>query len=318
MKNLSKTQFEKARDFMYSYAQDIDLAMFQYYFDGKPKSEVIEILEKYQNEDGGFGTLDYDFMFTDSCLKQTESACRYIFALDVPDTHPMIPKLMKYIVSNYNKTTGEWNDLTVPGVNNFPHAPWWRHKEPEKFIPKDRADLISHYNPNTNSALAGMIVKYSRYVPDDLVRYITEIVVDKINISYDSSRYGTMSDQYGTMSDVYFVNALKDEKLRSELLEKLMGSGKLISLLEEPWGTENAYKLCHWIDTPDHPYYKLYKDAVDNNHTFLIESQNDDGSWSPSWSWGEPDVWEKVEKRHKGLMTMNFLWSLKLFDRCEK
>lgn len=49
--------------------------MFQYYFEEKTKSEVIEILEKYQNEDGGFGTLDYDFIFTMSCLKQSESAC---------------------------------------------------------------------------------------------------------------------------------------------------------------------------------------------------------------------------------------------------
>ena len=125
MKYLTKAQFDKARTFMYNYAQDIDLAMFQYYFEGKPKSEVIEVLEKYQNEDGGFGTLDYDFVFPMSCLKQTESACRYIYALDVSDTHPIIPKLIKYIINNYNETTGEWNNLIVPEVNRFPHAPWW-------------------------------------------------------------------------------------------------------------------------------------------------------------------------------------------------
>ncbi|MDE7278664.1 MAG: hypothetical protein K2N26_02930, partial [Oscillospiraceae bacterium] len=290
---------------------DIDLAMFQYYFEGKPKSEVIEVLGKYQNEDGGFGTLEYDFIFADSCLKQTESACRYIFALDVPDTHPMIPKIMKYIIDNYNKDSGEWDNMTVPEVNNFPHAPWWEHEDKEKYIPSDYADLIAHYNPNTNSALAGMVVKYSRYVPDDLAQYIQKIVVDKINSGNDFF-------QYGMMSDVYFVNALKDEKLKSDLLEKLMGSGNIISLLDDPWGTENAYKLCHWIDTPVHPYYKLYKDDVDKNHTFLIASQNEDGSWSPSWSWGEPEIWQGVEKRLKGLMTMKFLRSLDVFGRCEK
>lgn len=310
MEKLSKAQFEKARNFMYTYAQDIDLAMFQYYFEGKPKSYVIEVLGKYQNEDGGFGTLDYDFIFANSCLKQTESACRYIFALDVPETHPMIPKLMKYIVDNYNKTRGEWDNMTVPEVNNFPHAPWWEH-EAKDCIPADYADLIAHYDPNTNSALAGMAVKYGRYVPDELVRYIQKIAVDKINSGGDFY-------EYGMMSDVYFANALKDERLKSELLEKLMGGGKLISLLEEPWGTESAYKLCHWIDAPDHPYYKLYKNDVDKNHTFLIESQNGDGSWSPSWSWGEPEVWIEVEKRLKGMLTMKFLRSLDLFDRCEK
>ena len=310
MEKLSKAQFEKSKNFMYNYAQDIDLAMFQYYFEGKPKSEVIEILEKYQNEDGGFGSLDYDFIFSGSCLKQTESACRYIFALDIPDEHPLIPGLMDYIVRNYNKTTGEWDNLTVPEVNNFPHAPWWEYNEEKKHIPTDHADLVEHYNPNTNSALAGMVMKYSRYVPDDLVQYIRKIVVDKIDLNDDFF-------QYGMMSDIYFVNALDDEELKSGLLKKLMGNGKLISLLDDPWGTESAYKLCHWISTPDHPYYKLYKNDVDNNHTFLIRSQNGDGSWTPSWSWGEPDIWKEVERRHKGLMTMKFLYSLKTFDRCE-
>lgn len=310
MEKLSKAQFEEARNFMYSHAQDIDLAMFQYYFEGKPKSEVIEVLEKYQNADGGFGTLDYDFIFSDSCLKQTESACRYIFALDVPDAHPMIPKLMKYIVDNYNKTRGEWDNMTVPEVNDFPHAPWWEH-EVRDHVPADYADLIARYDPNTNSALAGMVVKYSKYVPEELVRYIQKVVVDKINSSNEFF-------QYGMMSDVYFVNALKDEKLKSNLLEKLMGGGNIISLLDDPWGTESAYKLCHWIDSPEHPYYKMYKYDVDKNHTFLIQSQNEDGSWIPSWSWGEPKVWQEVEKRHKGLMTMKFLRSLDVFGRCEK
>lgn len=153
-------------------------------------------------------------------------------------------------------------------------------------------------------------MKYSRHVSDDLVQYIRKIIVDKINLNDDFF-------QYGMMSDIYFVNALDDEKLKSGLLKKLMGSGKLISLLDDPWGTESAYKLCHWISTPDHPYYELYKNDVDNSHTFLIQSQNEDGSWSPSWSWGEPEVWKEVEKRHKGLLTMKFLYGLKTFHRCE-
>jgi len=45
------------------------------------------------------------------------------------------------------------------------------------------------------------------------------------------------------MSDIYFVNALKDIDLKNNLLSVLMGKGDLISLLDENWGTENAYKL---------------------------------------------------------------------------
>ena len=92
-----------------------------------------------------------------------------------------------------------------------------------------------------------------------------------------------------------------------------MSNGKLISLLDDNWGTENAYKLCHWIDIPAHPYYEMYKEAVQSNFDFLVESQEQDGSWSPNWSWGEPEVWSSVLNRLKGVLTFNFLWTLKKF-----
>ena len=59
--------------------------------------------------------------------------------------------------------------------------------------------------------------------------------------------------------------------MKQDLLKTLMGDGKLITLLDDNWGTENAYKLCTWIDTPKHPYYALYRDAVLNNFDFLIK-----------------------------------------------
>lgn len=312
MKKLSKKQFEKAKEFMKTQAQNIDLAMFEYFFEDKPLIEVINVLETYQNEDGGFGKLDYDFEYPNSCLKHTESACRYIFALDqVPCEHPMIKKLIPYIIENYNSISGEWDNHLVPEVNNYPHAPWWRYEKPEDFIPKDRADLIDHYDPNINSTLAGMLVKYSPIVPKEMLSAIKRVVIEKVNSGYEFS-------QYGMMSDIYFVIALDDGNLKNELLNTLMGNGKLISILDDIWGTENAYKLCHWINSPEHPYYTLYENDVKTNLNFLIDSQEQDGSWSPSWSWGESDVWARVVKRLKGVLTFKFLWTLKKFDYIEE
>ncbi len=310
MKKLTKEQYDMAVCFLKSEAQDIDKAVFEYFFENKPLAEVTDILQSYQNEDGGFGWLDYDFECPVSCLKTTESACRYIFALkDIPAAHPMIRKLIPYIIGNYNDTTGEWNNLIVPEVNDYPHAPWWKYDEEERLIPKSRAELIEHYDPNTNSALAGILVKYSSLVPKKILEQVMSVVIEKINSGYE---FG----QYGMLSDVYFVNALDDEELKNSLLKKLMGDGRLISILEDR-GTESAYKLCHWIDSPHHPYFALYKDAVHNNLDSLVASQEEDGSWAPNWSWGEPKVWERVVKRWKGLMTMKFLWALKNFDRLD-
>jgi len=311
MLTLSKEQFDKASRFLKTQAQDIDRAMFEYFFENKPLNEVIAVLATYQNEDGGFGKLDYDFEYPGSCLKHTESACRYIFALEeISVENPLITKLIPYIINNFNSVSGVWDNLTVPAVNDYPHAPWWHHTEREVYIPKNRTDLIERYDSNTNSALAGMLVKYSSLVPKELLETVKSIVIDKINSGYEFH-------QYGMMSDIYFVNALSDRNLKNELLKTLMGDGTLVSLLDENWGTENAYKLCHWIDTPGHPYFTMYKDAVHMNFDFLIKSQGDDGSWSPNWFYGEPKVWERVEKRLKGVLTYKFLWTLQKFNRIE-
>ena len=309
MEKLSTTAFQAAIHFLKTQAQDIDCAMFEHFFEGKPLGEVVEILSSYQNEDGGFGTLDYDMACPVSCLKHTESACRYIFALaEIPAAHPMIQKLLAYLAENYNPLSGEWDNLTVPAVNDYPHAPWWTHKESAPFVPRNRAELIAHYNPNTNSALAGMLAKYHASFTQPVLDAATHTAIEKIHS-------GTAFDQYAMMSDVYFVNALADEGLKHGLLQTLMGDGRLISLLDEDWGTENAYKLCHWIDSPRHSYYPLYRDAVQKNFAFLLAAQGADGSWAPSWRWGDASVWEGVNRRLKGVLTFHFLWTLQKFER---
>lgn len=312
MKRLSKNQFQLSTQYLKTQAQDIDKAMYEYFFEDKSIDSVLDILASYQNDDGGFGMLDYDIECPVSCLKSTESACRYLFKLGaIPSDHPIIQKLIPYLLKNYNRITGEWDHITVAEVNQYPHAPWWEHQEDgEPFIPKDRAELIAHYNPNTNSALAGMLVQYASLVPEDILNQVMGIVIDKINSGY---QFG----QYGMTSDIYFVNAIKDGELKAGLLKTLMGGGKLISILDDTWGTENAYKLCHWIPSPSHPYYSLYKKAVDDNLDFLIDSQENDGSWPPNWSWGAPEAWQRVLKRLKGSLTFEFLWTLKNFDRIE-
>ena len=41
MQKLTKEQFQKAKEYMKTQAQDIDLDMFEYYFEDKPLNEVI-------------------------------------------------------------------------------------------------------------------------------------------------------------------------------------------------------------------------------------------------------------------------------------
>lgn len=46
---------KKARTFIYRNARPLDLARWQYHFEGGSKEAVLTTLAAYQNEDGGFG-----------------------------------------------------------------------------------------------------------------------------------------------------------------------------------------------------------------------------------------------------------------------
>lgn len=47
--------FEKARSFIYHNARPLDIARWQYHFEGGSNEAVLTALAAYQNEDGGFG-----------------------------------------------------------------------------------------------------------------------------------------------------------------------------------------------------------------------------------------------------------------------
>lgn len=47
--------FEKARQFIYQNARPLELARWQVHFENGSREAVLQALQVYQNEDGGFG-----------------------------------------------------------------------------------------------------------------------------------------------------------------------------------------------------------------------------------------------------------------------
>ena len=59
MKKLSKENFEKARDYIFTHGDDITIAWFKYNFENSCTDEFMSVLAQYQHENGGFGGLMY-------------------------------------------------------------------------------------------------------------------------------------------------------------------------------------------------------------------------------------------------------------------
>jgi len=81
--------YEKARQFIYKNARPLDLARWQYHFEGGSKEAVLNALAYYQNEDGGFGhALEPDAWNPLSSPIQTCSATEILKEINFTDTAP--------------------------------------------------------------------------------------------------------------------------------------------------------------------------------------------------------------------------------------
>ena len=118
--------YDKARQFIYRNARPLDLARWQYHFEGGNKEAVLTALSAYQNKDGGFGhALEPDAWNPSSAPIQTWTATELFRELDFTDhAHPIIQGILRYLASGQDFEGHFWYN-TIRSNNDFPHAPWW-------------------------------------------------------------------------------------------------------------------------------------------------------------------------------------------------
>jgi len=75
----------------------------------------------------------------------------------------------------------------------------------------------------------------------------------------------------------------------------------------------------HWLIQGDNsPFYPKLKSVLEDNFDWLIETQHEDGSWHPNWSWGRYDTdWELAKLEWQGILIIKNMIVLNNFDRIE-
>jgi hypothetical protein len=70
------------------------------------------------------------------------------------------------------------------------------------------------------------------------------------------------------------------------------------------------------VDTPRSPFARLFPTEIEANLDFVIENQEPDGTWKPSWSWDAPsEAWETARREWTGVLTLDNLRKLRSFGR---
>lgn len=286
--------YKKSRQFIYRNARPLDLARWQYHFEGGSKEAILTALAAYQNEDGGFGhALEADSWNPNSAPIQTWTATEILREIDFTDNaHPIIQGILRYLASGQDFTGHFW--LNAPQSNNdYPRAPWWSVE----------SDSTCHNDYNPTACLAGFIIRFAdkgcelyqlgcRIAKEALDAYFAGELLGDMHTVGCYIRLMQYSEEVDTV-DIIDLPALK-ERLREQVQHSITKN-------TAEWKMGYICKPSQFFYTHESIFYADNKDIAGYECEFIIKSQFDDGSWNIPWGWnGYPEEWSISKNWWKG------------------
>jgi hypothetical protein len=304
MKKLTPHQWNAARDYLLHQARPLEAARYRFHFEQGSASEVLAALAAYQNDDGGFGrALEPDLRTLASSALATSVALQVLEEVHAPASHPLVQEALAYLLASYDSATQRWR-IIPPEAEDAPRAFWWMAEGLE--------DRFAHFWLNPRAELLGALWRYAGATRVPWLAAVTETVVCAIE-----ARTAPLAG-----NDLHCVLRLAatpqtPDALRIRLAAPLQQDIEAtVVTAPERWG-EYVLRPLEVAPTPDAPYAALFPAALQANLDYLIETQGDDGAWSPTWSWAPLDAaaWRKAEREWKGVLTLAALRDAEAWGR---
>lgn len=327
MELLSKQAFDTATQYIKQNADPINQAWYSYNFEEMPTDAFMDVLTTYQHDNGGFGGLYYEFDYQGPCLKSTEVAIKYILELNEkpPANHPMIQRMMGYILNGYHPEIGNWGDVAEPEVNNGVHCHWVRYRGEEIIAIENEDERIEKYDANEKVCFAAFVALYSDLVPNELYHDIIKYPIEYILRYYDknSPTYKKAIFDEGCPYDFeyfqWFIPCLKDKDMANKLTSVLCQNPCAFMELDYAKSQNDYVHLpCDSVRSPESIIYTAVKELVDNSLEYRMKQQSTDGRWPLGWSMGESEEFRKLQTLYEIYRTVDMLVKLKKFGRIER
>lgn len=311
MKQLSREAFGRARDYIKTQARPLDRALFEYRFEEASADLVAAELARFQNDDGGFGhALEPDLRTPASSALATEIGLRALQELGCASDHPMVAGAVRFLLETIDPETKVWRIIPL-NANAHPHAPWWRDEDGSLARTFDDFLIIPR------ASVVGLLHHYAALVPPDWLAELTEHTVATLE-TIDDGAFGGGGDSLRYALRLVETKALP-QSYKDRLTSRLCRlSRKFVNCDPREWGGYVAAPL-KVAPTPDSPVADVLRDGLEKHLDYHINHQMPDGTWEPTWTWGDsyPDVWEQVKLEWHGTLTLEVLTSLQAFGRIE-
>ena len=300
--------FEQARTFIYRCARPIDLARWQFHFEGGAREAVLRALAAYQNGDGGFGhALEADSFNPNSCPIQTLTAATILREIGQTDpSHPITQGILRYLDSgaDFDEAQRQWLN-TVPSNDDYPCAAWWKY-----------GDQGSSFQYNPTAALAGFAIRYAEH-DSPLHRKAQALAQEAVDWLLAQEPF---AEQHITSCFIslyeYCAEAGQAPFDMTKLRKRLDGQVRLcLDGVQNKWGREYAAMPSDLIQSKASPFYAENAAVVAAQCEYIRRAQLPDGSFDVVWQWGNDDrAYSTAVLWWKGDITVKYLRHLLTFD----
>ncbi|MCC5850127.1 MAG: hypothetical protein JJU29_18740 [Verrucomicrobia bacterium] len=303
-KFLSADAFKKAALFLNTNARHLERARFENIFaSGSVGNVWIELL-KFQNADGGFGhALEPDLRAPESSALCTSVAFQIMRCHKIPEREPFVRHAIRYLADTLDRNALHWR-IIPEGIDAYPHAPWWNQE--------GREAGFNAFSLNPTAEILGIVLDGC---VDDFGRDIVSRHMDRVIDKLDSVQKIEMHDLLCCLRLLETDNL--PSTVRGRILEALkrLVSGSIATNPDQWKGY--CLRPLQVIHRPDSPFMEGLEEAVALNLDYEIEEQMENGTWSPTWSWGDqfPQAWEEAKREWTGVLTLEKLITLKHFNR---
>jgi len=309
MIKISNKSFEIISQNLREKARPIDKARFNYHLNNGSPEKLIKEIQRYQNEDGGFGNaLEPDFRLPLSTPMATSVAIKYLKNVDNHQSaQKIIKKAVSYLEESYNQNRKGWYAVRKE-VNDYPHTPWWHYDQEEKMT------VIDKNWGNPSAELSAYLYRYKDYIESLDLNSLIDYAV----------RYLNQKDEFESENEIYCYIKLFEEvdsQKKSELKTKISDSiNQLVVYDRAKWNQYLPLPL-DFVDSPEKEGFGVKNSAIEANLDFYVKllEKSRDTLVKPPWgdSFYQTDLKEAYQE-WQGNWTLKILITLDNYSRIEK
>lgn len=300
--------YTEVQNWMYRNARPLELARYQYHFEGGSREAVLNCLTAYQNEDGGFGhALEADSWNPNSAPIQVFHATEILREIGWSDhEHPMIQGILGYLTSGKDMEGELWLS-DIPSNNDYPHASWWEYHP--------AARNHNPYNPTIGLAGFGLCYgeKSSQFFEKckRIAMEASKYLLQALEVDMHTLNCFIALAQYLEQAQIDDIVDL------SALWLKLRGLvRKAITEDTDRWASSYVCKPSQFFRSADSIFYEDNKKLADFEVEFIKSSRNSQGVWDVTWNWeAYPQEWAISKNWWKAELVIKNLTYLNISKR---